>query len=60
MVWFRLLLILAAGSSVIACSQKPLHGDTNYETTEKIFGPEMTPAQRESAIKELQSETKKQ
>jgi hypothetical protein len=34
--------------------------DTNYETTEKIFGPEMTPAQRESAIKELQSETKKQ
>jgi len=53
-------LIVVAGCSVVACSQGSIHGDTNYETADKIFGPKMTPAhQREAAIKELQAKTNK-
>jgi hypothetical protein len=43
----------------MACSQKPLHGDTTYEAVGKKFGGEMTPAEREAAIKELEAKTDK-
>jgi hypothetical protein len=60
MSWARdLILIMAAGFSLMAC-QRPLHGDTTFKTVEKGFDPEMTPAQREAAIKELQAKTDKQ
>jgi hypothetical protein len=60
MKWCRVALILAAGCSFVACSQTSFHGDTTYETAGKKFEGEMTPAQRESAIKELEAKTDKQ
>jgi len=45
---------LATG--LVAC-QKPLHGDTSFETQNKRFEGEMTPAQRDQAIKDMQTKT---
>jgi hypothetical protein len=47
---------MAAGLSLTAC-QKPIHGDTSFEQQNKGFEGEMTPAQREQAIKEMQTKT---
>jgi hypothetical protein len=52
--------MLAAGSSIMACSQKPLPGETTFERAKEGFVGEISPAEREAAIKELQSKTNKQ
>jgi len=53
----ELILVMdAAGLSLMGC-QKPLHGDTSFEQQNERFEGEMTPAQREQAIKEMQTKT---
>jgi hypothetical protein len=52
-----LALIVAVGLNLAACSQKPLHGDTDFESAGKGFDRELTVDQRKAAIKKLQAET---
>jgi hypothetical protein len=50
------LLISIAGLN-LACSKKPLPGDTSFIRAKKGFEKELTPNQRKAAIKQLQTET---
>jgi hypothetical protein len=52
-----LLLIMANGPNLAACSKKPLPGDTSFIEAKKGFQKELTPEQRKAAIKQLQTET---
>jgi hypothetical protein len=52
-----LVLILAIGLNLVACSKKPSVGDTTFARERKGFEKELTADQRKSAIKELQTET---
>jgi hypothetical protein len=49
-------LISVAGLN-LACSKKPLPGDTSFTQAKKGFEKELTPDQRKAAIKHLQTET---
>jgi hypothetical protein len=51
-----LFLISVAGLN-LACSKKPLPGNTSFIQAKKGFEKELTPDQRKAAIKQLQTET---
>ena len=52
-----LVLIMAIGLNPVACSKKPLPGDTSFTKAKEGFEKELTRDQRKAAIKQLQTQT---
>jgi hypothetical protein len=50
-------LLISVAAFNLACSKKPLPGDTSFIRAKKGFEKELTPDQRKAAIKQLQTET---
>jgi hypothetical protein len=51
-----LALLIVVGPQLLGCSKK-LAGDTSFTEAKKGFDKELSPDQRQAAIKQLQTET---